>query len=406
MTKRYPEAVEQSMKEFYESLSEKDRRRYAAIEAHRLGHSGINYISKLFGCSRSTIYVGLKDLKLLPEKKHDSRIRRQGGGRKPVERLHSGLDEAFLAALKDDIAGDPMNENIRWTYLTHAEIAQRLVEQSGLSVGVHVIKKLLGKHGFKRRKAQKKQTMKQVPGRDQQFNYIADLKAQYLLTENPIISMDTKKKEMIGNFYRDGKLYTTSSIAVNDHDFKSFSSGMVIPHGIYDVKQNKAMINIGISCDTAEFACDSLRQWWYSQGKFDYPQATSILLLCDGGGSNGCNQFLFKWDLQQLVNEIGIEIRVAHYPAYCSKYNPIEHRLFPHVTRACQGVVFSSMDCVKQLIARTKTKKGLSVVVNLISTVYKTGRKVCQTFKKSMPIIFDDTLPKWNYRAIPQMTSV
>jgi hypothetical protein len=391
------------MKEFYKSLSEKDRRRYAAIEAHKLGYSGISYISKLLGCSRTTIHVGLKELGVMPEKKHDPRIRHKGGGRKCSEQVHEGLGEAFLSALKDDMAGDPRDGEISWTYLTHEQIRQRLIEQSGISVSVPVIKKLLKKHGFKRRKAQKNQTLKQVPGRDQQFNYIAELKAQYEHTGNPIISMDSKKKEMIGNFYRDGKLYTTSPIGVSDHDFKSFSKGMVVPHGIYDVRLNKAIINIGTSCDTAEFACDSLREWWYSQGKLDYPCATSIVLLCDGGGSNGCNQYLFKYDLQRLVDEIGIEIRVAHYPAYCSKYNPIEHRLFPHVTRACQGVVFESVEVVKKLIQRTKTKKGLNVIVNLITTVYKTGRKVCKNFKENMPIIFDSLLPKWNYRAIPQI---
>ena len=145
-----------------------------------------------------------------------------------------------------------------------------------------------------------------------------------------------------------------------------------------------------------------VRLWWYAQGKQDYPQASSILLLCDGGGSNSCHQYLFKQDLQRLANEIGIEIRVAHYPAYCSKYNPIEHRLFPHVTRACQGVVFTNIERVKKLIARTKTKKGLQVFVNLIETIYETGRKVCEGFKNNMPIIFDCLLPKWNYRAIPQ----
>ena len=402
MLKPYTKEVEQLMKDFFNSLSEKDKRRYAAVEAQKLGRAGITYISKLLGCSRSTIHAGLKELGVLSEKKHDPRIRSKGGGRKSSEQTHAGLDEAFLAALKDDIAGDPMNEQTRWTHLTHKQIKQCLSEQSGICVSVQVIKKLLKKHGFKRRKAQKKETLKQVAGRDEQFGRIAELKAQYQQAGNPIISMDTKKKELLGNFYRDGKLYATAAITVNDHDFKSFAKGVVIPHGLYDVQLNKAMINIGCSCDTAEFACDSLRQWWYSQGKLDYPHADSILLLCDGGGSNGCNQYLFKQDLQQLVDEIGIEIRVAHYPAYCSKYNPIEHRLFPHVTRACQGVVFTSIDLVMKLIKRTKTEKGLRVVVNLIKTVYKTGRKVCESFKKNMPIIFDSILPKWNYRAFPQ----
>ena len=295
-----------------------------------------------------------------------------------------------------------MDEKIRWTFLTHQEIKQRLLEQFNVCVSVTVIKKLLKKHGFKRRKAEKKLTLKTVAGRDEQFGRIAEFKAQYQQAGNPIISIDSKKKEMLGNFYRDGKLYTTAPIKVNDHDFKSFADGVVVPHGIYDIQLNKAVINLGTSCDTSEFACDSLRLWWNQHGKHDYPHATSILLLCDGGGSNGCRQYLFKQDLQKLVDEIGVEIRVAHYPAYCSKYNPIEHRLFPHVTRACQGVVFSCIERVKKLIERTKTAQGLRVFVNLMPSVYKTGRKVCKKFKQNMPLLFDSILPRWNYRAVPQ----
>ena len=161
----------------------------------------------------------------MPENKQDSRIRGKGGGRKSSEETHAGLDEAFLAALKDNIAGDPMNEQTRWTHLTHKQIKQRLSELSDIHVSVQVIKKLLKKHFFKRRKAQKKETLKQVAGRDEQFIRIVELKALYQTAGNPIISMDTKKKEMLGNFYRDGKLYTTTPITVNDHNFKSFSTG-------------------------------------------------------------------------------------------------------------------------------------------------------------------------------------
>ena len=169
MLKPYTKEVEQLMKDFFNSLSEKDKRRYAAVEAQKLSRAGITYISKPPGCSRSTIHAGLKELGVLPEKKHDPRIRSKGGGRKSSEQTHAGLDEAFLAALKDDIAGDPMNEQTRWTHLTHKQIKQCLSEQSGICVSVQVIKKLLKKHGFKRRKAQKKETLKQVAGRDEQF---------------------------------------------------------------------------------------------------------------------------------------------------------------------------------------------------------------------------------------------
>jgi hypothetical protein len=186
-----------------------------------------------------------------------------------------------------------------------------------------------------------------------------------------------------------------------DHDFWSLAQGRVVPHGIYDVKYNRGYINLGTSRDTSEFACDALRHWWQNYGQVLYPQSRSILLKCDGGGSNNANHYIFKQDLQDVVNELKIEIRVAHYPPYTSKYNPIEHRLFPHVTRACQGVIFTSLELVKTLMEKTRTKTGLSVVVNVIDKVYQTGRKVTPGFKETMQIIFDEYLPKWNYRVVP-----
>ncbi len=243
--------------------------------------------------------------------------------------------------------------------------------------------------------------MKQEAHRNEQFEKIAELKVGYRASGNPIVSMDTKKKEYIGNFYRDGSLYTTAELHTFDHDFVSFAEGVIIPHAIYDLQLNQGFINIGTSRDTSEFACDSLRQWWQQQGRYDYANATSILVLCDGGGSNNSRHYIFKQDLQALVDEIGIEIRIAHYPPYCSKYNPIEHRLFPHVTRACQGVIFKSRELVCQLMAKTKTQQGLSVTVNLLDRIYQTGRKTAQDFKEHMTIVFDDLLPQWNYTAVP-----
>lgn len=236
--------------------------------------------------------------------------------------------------------------------------------------------------------------MKATQYRNEQFENIARLKAEYQATGNPIISMDTKKKEYLGNFYRPGRPYTQAPLKVYDHDFTSFAEGIVIPHGIYDMVKNTGYINLGTSKDTSEFACDSLRNWWYNQGQTDYPDASSILILCDGGGSNNAQHYLFKADLQRLADEIGIEIRIAHYPPYTSKYNPIDHRLFPHVTRACCGAVFSSLARVKYLMEQTKTQQGLSVVVQIIDKIYQTGRKVSDDFKKNMTIRFDDYLPQ------------
>ena len=196
--------------------------------------------------------------------------------------------------------------------------------------------------------------------------------------------------------------YNTTPVEVYDHDWVSLSEGTAIPHGIYDVVQNKGFIRIGTSRDTSEFACDCLNFWWREHGAKAYPNATSILLLCDGGGSNGARHHIFKQDLQLLANDIGVEIRIAHYPPYTSKYNPIEHRLFPHVSRVCQGAIFNSVAMVRDLMAKTSTKTGLQTVVSVLDAVYETGRKATDAFISQMPIVFDDYLPQWNYVARPQ----
>lgn len=398
----YPTAIEQNMKKFYQTLSEKDRRRYASVEASKLGHGGKSYIAQVLGCSRQTVAKGLDELNNLPDDaSYEPRIRKPGGGRKRYDETYPDIDKKFLDVLRNYTAGDPMDETVLWTNLTPNEIVRLLEEKHSVKVSKTVVNQLLKKHHYRRRKAQKKQTMKSVPHRNDQFEKIAQLIADYEATGNPIVSIDTKKKELLGNFYRDGKLYTCQELQTYDHDFKSSAEGVVIPHGIYDFRQNTGYINLGTSHDTSEFACDSLRNWWYNQGRYIYPNALSILVLCDGGGSNSSRHYIFKADLQKLADEIGIEIRIAHYPPYCSKYNPIEHRLFPHVTRACQGVVFRDIALVKELMEKTKTKQGLNVTVQITDKEYKTKRKATDEFKANMPIVFDEYLPQWNYTAVP-----
>jgi hypothetical protein len=198
-------------------------------------------------------------------------------------------------------------------------------------------------------------------------------------------------------------LYTQEEVQVQDHDWPSLATGVAIPHGLYDLFRNEGYIQIGTSHDTGEFACDSLWYWWENYGSKYYPNAHSILLLCDGGGSNSSRHYLFKQDLQFLVNDLAISIRIAHYPPYTSKYNPIEHRLFPHVTRACQGVIFETVKMVEELVGKAKTKTGLKVFATILDGVYETGRKVTEEFKENMKIMFDDYLPEWNYMALPQI---
>jgi transposase len=403
----YRPEIELAMKKYYATLSEKDRRYYAAVEALKLKMGGHSYIARILGCSEKSIYRGLKELAELPdEPKYDPAIRKPGGGRKGYAEQHPDIDAQFLAVLKNHTAGNPMDEKVIWTDLTPEEIAKLLEKEHRVKVSKSVINKLLKKHNYRRRKAQKKQTIKAVPNRDAQFLNIQVLVDEYLKSDNPIISFDTKKKEYLGNFYRAGHLYTREELHVYDHDFTSLAEGVIIPHGIYDQKNNLGYIHLGTSKDTSQFACDCLRAWWLQHGLELFPRATSILAQCDGGGSNGSRHYIFKEDLQRLSDELGIEIRIAHYPPYCSKYNPIEHRLFPHVTRACQGVLFTSVELVQELIKKTKTSKGLRVVVKIINTVYKTGRKAAEDFKQTMRIIHDDFLPAWNYRAIPFQTVV
>jgi hypothetical protein len=206
---------------------------------------------------------------------------------------------------------------------------------------------------------------------------------------------------LIGNFYRPEKLLSTEPVSVNDHDFPSLGTGKIVPHGLYDIYNNIGYITLGISRDTSEFGCACIRNWWTAHGKSEFLGATGILLLCDCGGSNNARYYIFKEDLQKLADELNIEIRIAHYPPYTSKYNPIEHRLFSHITRACEGVVFKSIEIVNELMSKTKTSAGLKVFTSVLDKIFETGRKTADGFKENMKIQFDEFLPKWNYVAIP-----
>lgn len=399
----YSLEAEERMHYFYHSLNEKDRRLYAGLEAFRIGHGGRNYIAKVLGCSRNTVSKGACEISHLPKKQVEQFIRQPGGGRKSYVMIWGDeLDEKFLEVLRDHTAGDPMDEKVRWTNMTPQEISQTLQQDHDINISKSVIRKLLKKHNYRRRKAQRRLSLKpEIKDRNEQFENIARIKAEFEIAGNPIISMDTKKKEDLGNFYRNGYLYTQEELKTYDHDFKSYAEGTVVPHSFYDLKLNIGYVQLGISHDTSEFACDSFRHWWYTHGKQNYPHASAILVLCDGGGSNSSLHYIFKQDLQLLADEIGVEIRIAHYPPYCSKYNPIEHRLFPHITRACQGVVFSSIEIVQELIEKTNTKAGLKAFVHIIDKTYEIGRKVVADFKQNMRIVFDDILPRLNYRAVP-----
>jgi len=401
----YTIEIEKQMQELYCRFSEKNRRLYAGIEALKLPYGGVSYIARLFDCSRSTVIRGINELDET-ETLDQNRSRKQGGGRIPELEKHQNIDEVFLALLKEHTAGDPMDEKVKWTDLTRAEISS-LLKQKGFKVSRNIVIKLLKKHGYVKRKAIKKKSIgKQHIHRNAQFERIDELKSSFLSEGNPVISVDTKKKELIGNLSREGKIYTSETIEVFDHDFPTLAEGVAIPHSIFDEVRNEAYINIGTSRDTSEFACDSLYHWWVNYGIKNYPDATGILMLMDGGGSNSSRYYIFKEELQKLADKIGVKIRIAHYPPYTSKWNPIEHRVFPHVTRALQGVILTSHELTKQLVEKTTTKKGLKVFSSIINKVYQTGKKVSDGFKESMRIVFDDHLKLWNYVAVPNTKSV
>jgi hypothetical protein len=402
----YTHNIEQAMRSFYQSLRENDRRRYAAVEAAKLGHGGIEYISSVLGIDPKTIRQGERDLEDLPDRPLPQ-VRKTGGGRKRRLEQDPKIDEDFQKVLVNQTAGSPTEESLIWTNLTRIEIVEQM-RDCGSFVSVHIVDQLLDRHGYHERKALRMQPMSGHPDRNSQFEVITRLKSEFLDSADPILSIDLKSRELLGNFFRAGNLFTRKTIRVFDHDFAEFAQGVVLPHGIYDLKQNRGYIHLGTSHDTSEFACDCLRDWWERFGREAYPHAKSLMLLCDGGGSNPADTergqaHLFRTDVQRLVNDLGMEIRVAHFPPYTSKYNPIEHRLFPHLTRVCRGVILQSVDLVAELMRKAKTRTGLSVQVDILDKVYEIGRKVSQAAKDAVNLVRDIVLPRWNYRILPNM---
>jgi hypothetical protein len=294
-----------------------------------------------------------------------------------------------------------MRQAVVWTDLTPQEIATSLQEHA-VWAGPRIVRRILDGLGFARRQMAKVLPGGDAPHRDAQFRHIAHLIQEFLEAGNPVLSIDTKKKECLGTLYRDGKVYCQQALKAFDHDFPSLASGVIMPHGIDDLARHQGWMHLGLSRDTTACACESLRVLWHGDGRRLYPNAAAILLLCDGGGSHSCHKPLCKEDLQGMVNDLEVPIRVAHDPAYGSKFNPIERRLFSHVTKACQGVLFDSLHTVLGLMQKTETQQGLSVTVRVLDTLYEGGRTVSAAFKKTMPIVFEKLLPKWNYWALPQ----
>lgn len=296
------------------------------------------------------------------------------------------------------IAGLPQDKDVKWTHLSERTIGDNLAEKNQITSRYH-IKQMLKFRQYKKRSLLKKIALKDVEGRNEQFEKIATYRTSFTNEGLPVISIDTKKKELLGNFSRSGTAYSTSERHANDHDFLSATEGQIVPHGIYDVNENIGYVTLGLSKDTSEFVCDNLSKCWTETLQYKYPDAETMLLLCDGGGSNASAHYIVKQNLVKLAKSLNINILVAHYPPYCSKWNPIEHRLFSQITHTWSGVPLKNIEFAKNLTNTTTTRTGLKVITSINQKQYLTKREVSQKFRDNIEdyVTFDDERPKWNY---------
>lgn len=299
----------------------------------------------------------------------------------------------------DRLAGSPVDASIQWTSRSPAEIAEAVSEQ-GFEVSDDTVRTILTEElGLRQRQAVKDEAGCTFPQRDEQFEHIAARRAWYEKRGLPVISVDTKKKEMLGEFFRPGQAYTDGLLHVADHDFVT-SQERLAPYGVYDTIWDEGFFLLTRGADTSELACDAIGRWWQRLGRWHYDHAEQLLLLCDCGGSNGYRQHRFKEDLCGLAARLGRDIEVAHYPPGCSKYNPIEHRLFCHVTRAMQCLVLRTIEIARTQIARTTTKSGLRVVAEIARHAYEKGRQATAEFVANPPLRRPTFLPQLNYTAL------
>ncbi len=306
---------------------------------------------------------------------------------------------AVAATVADHTAGSPVDQSLLWTNRSPRDIAEELAF-AGFDVGPDTVRTILTEDlGLSVRQAVKDEATCNFAQRNEQFEHIGRLRRTFQREGCPVLSIDTKQKELLGNFFRPGRSYTNGRVHVLDHDFATHGHGRMAPYGVYDVARNEGLMLLSVGPDTCQLACDAIWRWWQRLGKRHYAGAKRLLLLCDCGGSNGYRQYMFKEELLGLADDLGLSIRVAHYPPGCSKYNPIEHRMFCHVTRALRGVVLQTVEVAKQFINRTTTDTGLRVVAEVARRVYQKGLHASAKFIQNMPIRFHHFLPELNYTA-------
>ena len=387
--------------EYMKTLDEYQRRIHLATLSLEYGRHGVALVCELFGVSKTTVYKGIQELNIGYKPDNDC-VRRCGGGRKKTLDKRPDMKEQIIAAIEANTAGLPQDDTVRWLAISITGLLA-VLHDSGIDTSRYIVQQVLDELGYRRRSFKKDLPMKTVEGRDEQFNKIGAVRKECQENGIPVFSIDTKKKELIGNFKRSGQVICQGKPKAFDHDFATFADGQLVPYGIYDTQENNGYLVLGQDHDTSQFACDNFELVWNLHLREKYPHADTIVILCDGGGSNSSSHRIVKQDFMALAERIGMTIIVMHYPPYCSKFNPIEHKLFAHISRSWSGAPLMSLKDAKERAERTTTSKGLTVHVNVNERIYETGRKVNEQYSEDVRrrIVFDAQLPKWNYKILP-----
>jgi len=392
----------------YDALSkvmdERVRRLWAAGEAKALGWGGISVVSAATGLSRTTITTAIKELGLLgkDEVLSQQRIRRPGAGRRKVTEKYPNIVQDLEELLEPYMRGDPVSP-LRWTCKSVGKLTQEL-NRKGYRIGTTKVCELLHELNYSLQSNRKTKEGESHPDRNAQFEYIYQLTKDYQRRGQPVISVDTKKKELIGNFKNQGKEWRPQGEPheVEVYDFLSKAEGKGIPYGVYDQTANQGWVSVGVDHDTAEFAGETIKRWWYQMGLARYPTAAELLIIADGGGSNGSRSRLWKIVLQQLTDEARLSISMCHFPPGTSKWNKIEHRMFSHITQNWRGRPLVSYEVMVNLIADTRTETGLVINAALDKNSYPTGIKVSDEELASVNIKKSDFHGEWNYQISPR----
>jgi hypothetical protein len=387
-------------------LDERARRLWAAVEARALGRGGISQVAEATGLARATVRAGLQELALpataTGPQPPPARLRRPGGGRKPLGTRDPHLVQALETLVDPVTRGDPMSL-LRWTCKSAAKLAAALQAQ-GHVVSERTVNRLLHDLGYSLQSNRKTLEGCHHPDRDAQFQYIHRRAKVFQTQEQPVISVDTKKKELVGQYRNAGQEWHLQGQPeeVNVYDFPDKELGKIIPYGVYDEATNTGWVSVGVDHDTAEFAVETVRRWWRYMGSQVYPKAKRILITADGGGSNGSRCRLWKVELQRFADESGLAISVCHFPPGTSKWNKIEHRMFCHITENWRGRPLVSREVVVNLIGHTTTKTGLTIRSALDENSYPTGREVTNQQMESLAIKRDKFHGEWNYTIRPK----